>query len=105
EKATAQVAGADATPGIFAVTATREWAILWTTGLGAVEPSGEFQVTRLQPVVTVNGAGAAVLYSGLAPGWLGLYQVNVAMPTGTTFPAALVFRLGGRENSLTLEPR
>jgi uncharacterized protein len=105
EKATAQVAGADATPGIFAVTATREWAILWTTGLGAVEPSGEFQVTRLRPVVTVNGAGAAVLYSGLAPGWLGLYQVNVAMPAGTTFPAAMVFRLGGRENSLTLDPR
>ncbi len=103
EKSTAQVAGADATPGIFAVTATREWAILWATGLGAVEPSGSFQATTAQPVVTVNGAGAPLLYSGLAPGWLGLYQVNVAMPPGTTFPAGLLFRFGGYERALTLQ--
>lgn len=104
ERGTAQVAGADATPGIFAVTATREWAILWATGLGAVEPSGTFQVTRGQPSVTVGGAGAPVLYSGLAPGWLGLYQVNVAMPPGTAFPAALLFRFGGYETRLTVAP-
>lgn len=104
EKVAVQVAGAEATPGIFAVTATREWAILWATGLGALEPSGELQVTTLQPVVAVNGAGAQVLYSGLAPGWLGLYQVNVAMPPGTAFPAALVFRFGGYERTLTVAP-
>lgn len=104
EKAATEVAGAEATPGIFAVTATREWAILWATGLGAVQASGEFQVTTLRPQVTVAGANAPVLYSGLAPGWLGLYQVNVAMPPGAAFPAALVFRFGGSESTVTLRP-
>lgn len=105
EKVTVPVAGVESTPGIFAVTATREWAILWATGLGVVEPSGEYQVTTLRPDVSVGGTGAQVLYSGLAPGWLGLYQVNVAMPPGTAFPAALLFRFGGHESSVTLRPQ
>lgn len=104
EKATVEVAGAEATPGIFAVTATREWATVWATGLGAVEPSGDFQVTTLRPQATVGGVSAPVLYSGLAPGWLGLYQVNIAMPPGTAFPATLDFRFGGFASTVTLRP-
>lgn len=104
ERTAVEIAGAEATPGIFTVTATREWAIVWATGLGAVETSGPFQVTTRRPEVTVGGVAAPVLYSGLAPGWLGLYQVNVAMPPGTVFPAALVFRFGGTESAVTLRP-
>jgi uncharacterized protein (TIGR03437 family) len=32
--------------------------------------------------VTIGGQNAAVLFAGLAPGFVGLYQVNVQFPTG-----------------------
>lgn len=41
--------------------------------------SGTFQITQTIPVVRV-GFEERVLYSGLAPGWLDLYQVNVELP-------------------------
>jgi uncharacterized protein (TIGR03437 family) len=59
---------------------------LWSTGLRAVRPSGQLQETLVPPVVSVNGREATVLFSGLAPGWPGLYQVNVALPQGVTEP-------------------
>jgi uncharacterized protein (TIGR03437 family) len=43
--------------------------------------------------VTVGGVGAYVSFAGLAPGWVGLYQVNVQVPTnvpaGDAIPVAL----------------
>ena len=79
------------TPGLFTLTATRTEATLWMTGLGAV---GALDSTVVQPTVTVGGIAARVAFSGLAPGWLGLYQVNVEIPAGTAFPARLDFRMG-----------
>jgi uncharacterized protein (TIGR03437 family) len=35
------------------------------------------------PVVTIGGVPAKVLFSGLAPGYFGLYQVNVLVPADT----------------------
>jgi uncharacterized protein (TIGR03437 family) len=32
--------------------------------------------------VTVGGQNAQVLFAGLAPGYVGLYQVNVVVPPG-----------------------
>jgi uncharacterized protein (TIGR03437 family) len=32
--------------------------------------------------VTVGGKSAPVLFAGLSPGFVGLYQVNVQLPTG-----------------------
>jgi len=87
-----RVAKAASTPGIFTYTGTREWVTLWATGLGG-----------LAPVVEINGVGARVTYSGPAPGWPGLDQVNVEVPAGSAFPARLVFRLGGFEQVLRLE--
>jgi uncharacterized protein (TIGR03437 family) len=34
------------------------------------------------PVVTIGGQQATVQFAGLAPGFIGLYQVNVYIPTG-----------------------
>lgn len=82
--ASVRLAAAAATPGIFTLTATREWITLWATGLGAGEPT-----------VEMNGVAARILFSGLAPGWYGLNQVNVEIPPGTIFPARLVFQLSG----------
>ena len=48
---------------------------------GEVSPSQPLATTRVQPVVTVGGRPAQVIFSGLAPGNVGLYQVNVVVPT------------------------
>jgi uncharacterized protein (TIGR03437 family) len=61
---------------------------IFATGLGQTEPaaqSGEgapsFSRTLLPVTVTVGGVEAPVVYQGLAPGFVGLYQVNVVLPS------------------------
>jgi uncharacterized protein (TIGR03437 family) len=38
------------------------------------------QVTMNTPTVTIGGANAPVSFSGLAPSFVGLYQVNAQVP-------------------------
>jgi uncharacterized protein (TIGR03437 family) len=47
---------------------------------GEISPSQPLATTRVVPVVTVAGRPAQVIFSGLAPGIVGLYQVNVIVP-------------------------
>jgi uncharacterized protein (TIGR03437 family) len=64
---------------------------VYCTGLGAVSPpavTGAAPSTPPQQTVApvqvyVAGAPARVSYAGLAPGFAGLYQVNVQIPAGT----------------------
>jgi uncharacterized protein (TIGR03437 family) len=64
---------------------------IYCTGLGPVQgnvPPGT-AVTVATPTiatatVTIGGVNANVLYAGLAPGFPGLYQVNVQVPSGVT---------------------
>ena len=66
---------------------------IYCTGFGAVlnqppsgsaSPTGPLATTTTPPTVTIGGLPAPVYYSGLAPGFAGLYQVNAQMPTGVT---------------------
>jgi uncharacterized protein (TIGR03437 family) len=66
--------------------------ILYASGLGAVTPpvaSGApapgkpLSVTQLTPAVTVGGVAAAVRFSGLVPGYVGLYQINFQLASNT----------------------
>jgi uncharacterized protein (TIGR03437 family) len=88
-----RVAAAATTPGIFALTRGVSWVTLWGTGMGSVEPWGPYQVTTVHPDATIGGIGCRVLFSGLAPGWPGLYLVNVEIPSIVALPAQLKFRL------------
>ena len=63
----------------------------YVNGLGPVtnpQPSGSpalvspLSQTTTQPVVTIGGQKATVQFAGLAPGYVGLYQVNAYIPTG-----------------------
>ena len=67
--------------------------LLFGTGLGAVSPAvgtGEpasgtnLSQVNMPVTATVNGASAKVLFAGLAPGFAGLWQVNVLLPAGVS---------------------
>ena len=38
--------------------------------------------TIMPATVTIGGIPAGVMFAGLAPGFVGLYQINVTIPTG-----------------------
>ncbi len=63
--------------------------VMYCTGLGAVtnqpssgalSPSGPLAVSLSTPGVSIGNMPARVLFAGLAPGYIGLYQVNVEVP-------------------------
>ena len=65
-----------------------EYIVIYCTGLGAVTPPVQLgqpapvpAATTTVPVsVTIGGKPAEVLFSGLTPGFAGLYQVNAKVP-------------------------
>lgn len=68
-----------------------EFLLIYCTGLGAVgtpvrsgdaAPSLPLAVATNLPAVSIAGLPATVTYSGLAPGLVGLYQINVQAPAG-----------------------
>ena len=66
-----------------------EFAVIYLTGLGEVSPFiapgypaavVPLSITKVEPVVEFGGAPGELLYSGLTPGFVGLYQINVTIP-------------------------
>jgi uncharacterized protein (TIGR03437 family) len=85
--------------------------MIYTTGLGATIPlsntgqaggTSPLSITVQTPVVLVDGAPAMVLFSGLAPGFVGLYQVNAQIPAGMPAnPAVSVqIQMGGQSSNI-----
>jgi uncharacterized protein (TIGR03437 family) len=78
-----------AAPG--APAAAGEAIVIYSAGLGAVDPAVEAGSAAsaavlsetVNPVtVTIGGKRAAVQFSGLVPGFAGFYQVNATVPEG-----------------------
>jgi uncharacterized protein (TIGR03437 family) len=68
-------------------------ATIYCTGLGTVSPEVPEGVAASTTVlsrtanpvtVTIGGKTASVAFAGLAPGFVGLYQVNAVVPAGLT---------------------
>lgn len=57
--------------------------IIYATGLGAVTPQGQYSVTSTPVLVVLNGQTVPVIFAGSAPGFPGVYQVNVTIPSST----------------------
>jgi uncharacterized protein (TIGR03437 family) len=55
---------------------------IYCTGLGPTRTSGGLSRTVTTPVVYFGSVAASPSFSGLAPGFVGLYQVNVQVPSG-----------------------
>jgi uncharacterized protein (TIGR03437 family) len=49
-------------------------------GTGQAAPSNPLATSTLQPTVTLGGVELPVLFSGLAPGLVGVDQINVSVP-------------------------
>jgi uncharacterized protein (TIGR03437 family) len=88
---------------------------IYCTGLGAVtnQPASGFPApfspllaeTTTAPVVAIGGTSAHVLYSGLTPSTVGLYQVNAQVPAGiATGPSVpVMISIGGvASNTVTI---
>jgi uncharacterized protein (TIGR03437 family) len=87
--------------------------LIYCTGLGAVTnqpptgwtPDGQLAWTTTLPTVTIGGAQATVFFSGLAPGFVGLYQVNALVPAGAASGGAVpvAISMGGvQSNTVTM---
>lgn len=83
-----------------------EYLVIYATGLGPVTnqpPTGSpaslssLSPTTAMPTVTIGGVSAPVLWAGLAPGFVGLYQVNVQTPPNapTGDAVLVVLSMGG----------
>ena len=81
-----------------------EYAFVYASGLGAVSnppadgapaPSSPLSVALADIRVTIGGAPCEVQYTGLAPGFAGVYQVNFRAPAGVSAGQELVVSAEG----------
>jgi uncharacterized protein (TIGR03437 family) len=89
-------------------------ALIFCTGLGPVynqpgtgepSPANPLAGTTTTPVVTIGGVPAMVSFSGLAPGYVGLYQVNALVPAGSAVGSAVPVTIsigGATSNTVTI---
>jgi uncharacterized protein (TIGR03437 family) len=75
--------------------------VIFATGLGAVTQSGQLSVTSAPVTVALNGTELPAAFAGLAPGYIGLYQVNVLIPAATPpgLGIPLTLKVGGQTSN------
>jgi uncharacterized protein (TIGR03437 family) len=89
--------------------------VLYVNGMGPVDhqpPSGEptplpppLAQTTVLPTVKIGNIAAHVDFSGMSPGWVGLYQVNVDVPqNAATGLQPIVVSIGGVDSKASVLP-
>ena len=104
-----------------------DYLVIYATGLGVTTPNGDpngkplptgvsppadgsvlYQTPTL-PTVTIGGISTKVLYSGLAPGFPGLYQVDVQVPSGVAngddVPVVITMGPASDSATISIQPR
>jgi len=92
---------------------TKDTLTVYLTGLGATNPavptgmpgpSNPLAVSILAPQVTLGGVNLPVQYAGMAPGEVGVYQINVTVPssTPTGLSVPLIISQGGMNTTIQL---
>jgi len=90
--------------------AAGDWVSIYCTGLGPVTntpatgapaPLDRLSWTTTVPTVTIGGVTATLNFYGLAPGKVGVYQVNAQMPAGlgTRSAVPVIVSIGGIESN------
>src|SRR6185437_6509906 len=70
---------------------------------GDPAPSSPLSRTMDQPTVTIGGQPAQVQFSGLAPGFAGLYQVNVVVPDNLASGSQpVVLTINGQQSNTSM---
>ncbi len=70
---------------IIQIYATGQGAVSNAPASGSPAPSSPLATTAVNPVVLIGGRQADIAFSGLAPGFVGLWQINAVVPA--TIPA------------------
>jgi hypothetical protein len=69
-----------------------EYLVIYLSGLGQTNnvipdgtatPASPFSIPVVAPVLTLNGVSIPIYFSGLTPGYVGLFQMNFQVPPGT----------------------
>ncbi len=76
--------------------------ILYGTGFGSVLTQGNLSRTERPVSARINGLEVPVGYSGLAPGYIGLYQLNLILPID--MPPGLFQTLELRQGGVGVHP-
>ncbi len=70
---------------------------------GAATPASPIYATQALPIVTIGGVPATVAFSGLTPGFVGLWQLNLVIPptapVGNSIPVTI--KISRRVTNLT----
>jgi hypothetical protein len=94
-----------AAPAIVGVTRVGDAVVIYVTGLGITNPPLQERLpasatpllrTTVLPSVSVAGQPATVFFSGLAPGFVGLYQINALLPSNTPTAFEILVGADGR---------
>jgi uncharacterized protein (TIGR03437 family) len=71
---------------------------------GAAPGGANLASTTTQPVVMIGGQQAQIGFSGLAPGYPGLYQINATVPSGLTGNQNVTVSIGGQTSPVAVLP-
>jgi uncharacterized protein (TIGR03437 family) len=72
--------------------------------VGSAAPADSPANLVTQPELSANGQAAAISFAGLAPGFVGLYQINATIPAGLTGSVELVLSAAGQRSTAVRLP-